>query len=542
MSFLDADQLAENETLRADLCVVGAGAAGIALALELESSGLRVILLESGDAAPLAEADALNELGIAGHPLNVDVPVRRRCLGGTTVATYGRSVVLDPIDFEDRPWLGASGWPIAEPDVRHWYPQAARILGLPRPDLLFAAEWAAHPVARLAVANDLAVRVHRWGRHVDLGHAWSRRLRCSEHTRVLLRATAVECAAEPGRPRIARLSCRGLNGGRFTVEAGVFVLACGGFENPRLLLLSRHGRSPPAINWDPVGRFYMNHPRCEGEARVTLDTGRPQVREWARRLVMHREPRARGRLQFSFSPAEALQRREGLLNSTTFFFAVSDARARAARDAARNAGSAWAAARSAARSAADAADLPTALAATLRLLPRAPTLAAGAWHALKLQPYRPVELVAVDQCEQPPQAESRITLGRAADRFGCPRIELDWRIDAATTASLRRLHRLLGGMFDRLGVGRFGSRLLDDPGYEPRYTDCAHPTGATRMSRSDHHGVVDADCRVHGLQNLFVVGSSVFPVGGQANPTLAIIALAARLAAHLRSEWGRLTG
>jgi choline dehydrogenase-like flavoprotein len=177
----------------------------------------------------------------------------------------------------------------------------------------------------------------------------------------------------------------------------------------------------------------------------------------------------------------------------------------------------------------------------MRLLPHAPVLAAGGWHQLRLRPFRPVELVAVDQCEQPPRAESRIALGRGRDRFGCPLPELDWRIDGQTTVGLRRLHGLLAAMFRQLGIGEFSSGLLEDPEFEPRYTDCAHPTGATRMSPSNEGGVVDTNCRVHGLRNLFVAGSSVFPVGGQANPTLAIIALAVRLAAHLRLEWGQLT-
>jgi choline dehydrogenase-like flavoprotein len=155
MSFHNADELGENEVLRADLCVVGAGAAGIALALELENSGLDVILLESGDALPLREADALNALEIAGHPLNVDVPVRRRCFGGTTVATYGRCVALDGIDFEQRPWLGAEGWPLAETEISAWYARAARVVGLPRPELLFSSGWEAHPVARLAAPRSV---------------------------------------------------------------------------------------------------------------------------------------------------------------------------------------------------------------------------------------------------------------------------------------------------------------------------------------------------------------------------------------------------
>jgi choline dehydrogenase-like flavoprotein len=196
-------------------------------------------------------------------------------------------------------------------------------------------------VARQAAASDLAVRVHRWGRNLDLGAAWRQPLRQAARVRVLLRATAVECLAEPGRPRIAQVACRGLNGGRFAIAAKAFVLACGGYENPRLLLLSRQGRSPPGLNWGPVGRYYMNHPRCEGVGRVLLNPHRPRARQWAHRLVMHRERRVRGRLQFSFSPAEILQRREGLLNPTTFFFAVSGAGARRCRTRARGQSRDW---------------------------------------------------------------------------------------------------------------------------------------------------------------------------------------------------------
>jgi choline dehydrogenase-like flavoprotein len=434
-------------------------------------------------------------------------------------------VALDGIDFEHRPWVSDADWPLEEAELRAWYPQAARILGLSRPELLFADRWASHPVARLGASSQLAVRIHRWGEHIDLGRAWRKPLAAAGGVQVLLRATAVDLQAAADGGRIERLACRSLSGRAFDVRARVFVLACGGFENPRLLLLSRQGVSPPALNWQPVGRYYMNHPRSEGVARLRLDPSAPALREWARRLVMHRDRQADGRLQFSFSPSDRLQREERLLNPTSFFFAVSDARARAARDAAREAAQMWAGNRL------------LGLGHAARLLPKASVLAAGAWHRLRMRPYRPEELVTVDQCEQPPDAASRISLGRGRDRFGCPMLELDWRIDPATTASLRRLHGLLAGLFDQLNIGRFESRLLSEPDYEPSYTDCAHPTGATRMSRSGRDGVVDPDCRVHGSRNLFVVGSSVFPVGGQANPTLAIIALAARLASRLKQDW-----
>lgn len=522
MTFRHAGTIAENDVLRADICIVGAGAAGITLALELEQSRFRVLLLESGDTGPLEAADELNQLEIAGHPLNVAARVRRRCLGGTTIDTYGRCVLPDAIDFESRPWVTDSGWPISEAHIRPFYPHAARIVGLDQPELLEREHWMDHPVSQSFAHDNLNVRIHRWGRYIDLGRAWGNHLRRSRTVEVLLQATAVDCQAGEGGSRIQKLAVRGLNGVRFAVQARAFVLACGGFENPRLLLLSRQGESPPAMNWNPVGRYYMSHPRSEKLATLQLNQDQPHLGKAVRALVLHRDQKARGRLQFGFSPSESLQRKEGLLNVSGFFYAVSDAKVLAAQRALADFTAPQATGRN------------SFLARLGALGGHLPTLAQGAMGRLMSKPVRPHHLVMVDQCEQPPDPESRITLGQGSDRFGNPLGKLDWRIAAATTASLRRLHGLLFEAFQRQGLGRLQSRLLNDPDLVPDYQDCAHPTGATRMSVDDRRGVVDSTCRIHGLQNLFVAGSSVFPVAGQANPTFTIIALAARLARHLR--------
>jgi len=524
MTFRNADTVREREVLDTDICIVGAGAAGIALSLELERSRFRVLLLESGDARPLEAADELNRMAIIGQPRNVVARVRRRGFGGTTIDTYGRCVLPDAIDFESRPWVTDSGWPIDEHQIRPFYPRAARILGLEQPELLDRDRWADHPVLQANATGNLTVRIHRWGRHIDLGRAWGAHMRRSRSVEVLLRATAVDCQAGDGGNRIAQISVRGLNGGRFAVRARAFILACGGFENPRLLLLSRQGASPPAMNWNPVGRYYMNHPRSEGLATVRLNQAHPQLGESVRTLVLHRDRRVRGRLQFGFSPSESLQRSEGLLNVSGFFYAVGDAKVLAAQRALADI------------AVGDATGRQSLLARVGALGGHLPTLAGGAIGRLTLKPVRPHQLVLVDQCEQPPDPDSRITLGEGSDRFGDPLGRLDWRIDPATTSSLRRLHGLLREAFHRQGLGRLQSRLLDEPDLVPDYQDCAHPTGATRMSVNDQRGVVDSHCRIHGLQNLFVAGSSVFPVGGQANPTFAILAMAARLAQHLRDE------
>lgn len=528
MTFRNADQLEEAEVLKTDICIVGAGAAGITLALQLEKSRYRVMVLESGDAGPLDSADELNDLQIAGHPLNISEPMRRRAFGGTTIATYGRAVLLDDIDFEDRPWVTKQGWPIDQQEIKRWYPQAAKVMKLQQPELLDAGFWSQQPLHRMAKEHGLSTRVHRWGKHINLGKAWQKYLRRSENVEVMLRATAVSCDSGPGRNRIQQLSCRALNGGHFSVHARVFVLAAGGLENPRLLLLSKIGTNPPAINWGPVGRYYMNHPRSETLAKIHLGTAeylrdvRSQSPE-LKSLLMHRQKKISGRLQFALSPGDDLQRNEGLLNVSSFFFAVSDLKARDALQQLTRVRTAWSQ------------DKLRGIREAGGLLPHLPILAGGAVHRLRLKPYRAGHLVVVDQCEQKPDPDSRVLLGQGTDRFGSPILKLDWRIGPDTTRSLRRSHELMANFFESSGIGRFESKLIENPDLEPEYQDCAHPTGTTRMSRLDKDGVVDSDCRVHGLENLFVAGSSLFPVGSHGGPTFTIISLAARLAEHLKS-------
>jgi choline dehydrogenase-like flavoprotein len=142
------------------------------------------------------------------------------------------------------------------------------------------------------------------------------------------------------------------------------------------------------------------------------------------------------------------------------------------------------------------------------------------------------DLVVVNYCEQIPNPQSRVFLGSKRDRFGVPRLVLDWVVGRQETDTLMRLHDLLDRHLQRNGLGR----LDHSPEVgELRYTDASHHIGTTRMSADPREGVVDEQCRVHGVGNLFIAGSGVFPTAGHANPTLTIVALAVRLAAHLKS-------
>jgi choline dehydrogenase-like flavoprotein len=136
--------------------------------------------------------------------------------------------------------------------------------------------------------------------------------------------------------------------------------------------------------------------------------------------------------------------------------------------------------------------------------------------------------VVVYFCEQPPDPASRVQLGPDVDRLGVRRLVLDWRIDGAVTASILRLQQLLAERLEQTGLGR-----LENPESEPKFTDASHHMGTTRMSDDPRRGVVDRNGRIHGVDNLYVAGSSVFPCAGHANPTLTVVALALRLAEHL---------
>jgi choline dehydrogenase-like flavoprotein len=463
MSHVDSDSIPDGAAIDADVCIVGAGAAGLAVATALEPTTLRTVLLESGR------------------------------LGDTTSAWYGRIGPLDEIDFEQRDWVPLSGWPIPASVVPEYAPRAAGFFGLRRPEALEPGLWADDPAFRALDGGGLRAGVFVWPRRVRIDRLHVPTLRRSRSVRVMGRAHATRVEPAGDGSTVAAVAVRGPRGRRFRVRARAYVLACGGLENARLLLLSPGADGHALGNrHDAVGRYYMNHPRNAGVAFLY-----PNARRGARvrGLTEHSDRRAGGRAQLFVRPDPALQRRERLLNCCSFLYPAGP-----------RAGSPGGPGRAPAR-------------LGLRLAGR---------------PFAVDRLVAIDQAEQVPDRESRVTLGSRRDHFGDPVLDIHWRIGPETTRSVRRLHELLSERVAAAGIGTLASALLDDPGQEPDYTDAAHPMGTTRMSADPRHGVVDADCRVHGVANLYVAGSSVFPTGGNAPPTFTIACLALRLGDRLR--------
>lgn len=513
-------------SLRADVCVIGSGAAGLTLARELDGSGLEVVVLEAGGLERSAtESDdfAIESVGI---PFRDDIEARGRWFGGSTNLWFGRIALPSPIDLEERPWVPRSGWPIAYDELAAFFPAAARHLEVAQFDSMDITRWPPDPVIETFHGGDSDVQVFLWADGLDMGPRFRHELRASRNVRIVLDATVVELVPGERGTGIDTVEAVGPGGRRLTVGAATFVLAAGGLENPRLLLAST-ARSPAGIGneHDMVGRCYLDHPRSEGLARVDLRK-LPDARLDRLRLLGEKAAGPFGPVQLRVVFSEAMQRRERLLNHSAHGYLASDVQLapivpRARKRLADLRSRRWPSGR-------ELAGDVGALAASLPNLGRAAVARARRGR-------RPAELVLVDQMEHQPDPDSRVTLRRdSTDRYGLPRLRVDWRVDSSTFRSQRRMHELVRDRLVAAGIETFSSQLLDDPERPVPLLDMRHPSGTTRMSANPADGVVDGDCRVHGVDNLYVMGSSVFPTVGHFNPTLTIVALAVRLADRLR--------
>jgi choline dehydrogenase-like flavoprotein len=483
----DARRLPAGRDLEADVCIVGAGAAGIALALELAGSPLRVVLLESGG---FERDEATQELGrgrIYGRSHPPLDEVRARWFGGTTNAWHGRLRPLDPIDFEAREWIPHSGWPIGARDLEPFVARAARTCGVEAP-----VPAAPGPAAPPPLPLDPQAFVSRelWIEPVSFGERHRAAVTGAGNVDTLLHANAVELVANEAGSALVGVRVATLAGGGFAVRARAVVVAAGGIETPRLLLASNRVQTAGLGNGaDLVGRYFMEHPQLAAGALLPASASLP--------LGLYRpRPNAGAESVALLTPAAALLRRERIQSFAALL----------AGEAALP-------------------ELERALATSVRALEAAP----GAPS--------PRALFLLNSCEQAPNPASRVRLGEERDALGLPRVQLEWRLSPSDLHSLRRGHELLARELGRAGAGRL--QLMLGPGDMDWPADLGgggHHMGTTRMHEDPRQGVVDASCRVHGVANLWVAGSAVFATSGSADPTLAIVALAIRLADHLKQE------
>lgn len=513
----------------ADICVVGAGAAGITLARRLLDQGHAVLLLESGGGDYDPDTAALNAGTNVGHDYYPLKDARLRFFGGTTAIWGGRCAELDPIDLERRDWVPGSGWPIDWGELQRYYRSARPLFGLPAnaPTIGDMAQAglsvpAFDPEALQTPLWTFDARFNRFTLPscADL----VRHPRCT----ILTHATVTEIVAHSDAGHVEALRVRSTGGAMLTVRPRQVVLAAGGIENARLLLASRSVMPAGLGNGhDLVGRYFMEHPHARGGRVLTTHA-------WSLLKLFGRRHRIAGHdIAALITPSAALQRRRHILNTSLTIVARQPETASQAIGMRVYGGLKHDIA-------------PTRAGRALWM----GTKTVASWAQRHVDPLRPwllhragrAELALLVRAEQAPNPDSRVALTGETDALGMPRVALDWRLSAIDKHSVGVLVETLGAELRRLDMGdvRAADWLADasqrwrtDPLVSAHPIGGYHHIGTTRMADDPRSGVVDGHGRVHGIANLYVVGSSTFPTASWANPTLTIAALALRTADHI---------
>lgn len=531
----DLAEAADTIERDAEVCIIGAGAAGLTVARRLLQRGRSVVLLESGGRdyeAATADLNAGENVGEDYYELNQS---RLRFFGGTTAIWGGRCAELDPIDLVSREWVPHSGWPISYEELSKYSRQARPLFDLP--EETNGAETLRRAGVPLPDFDPDKLTMPVWAFDMRFNRFTLQSSRdVVDHPRceIFLYATAVSIEAAKSGIGIERVIARSLNGRELRIRARAFVVAAGGIENPRLLLASNSVMADGLGNaGGAVGRFFMEHPHARGGRLL-------DGRAWQLLKAFGRRHRIGGQdLAALIAASPAIQESQRILNSSLTIVARQPEQVRQF----------WG---MRAYSTIKHNLAPTKAGRTLWITTK--KLAGLAQR--KLDPLRPwllhklgrVQIALLVRAEQAPNPESRVMLSNECDALGMPRVRLDWRLTELDVRSVAVLVRVLGEELERLGLGRVEpAAWLGNPagGWRTDPLISAHPIGGyhhmgtTRMSADPRSGVTDSETRVHGLANLYVAGSSLFPTSGWANPTLTILALALRTADRIAASLDR---
>ena len=550
----DARKINPGTSIEADLCVVGGGAAGICLALEYMECGKSVVLIPGG--GPSQTANGLDLYRGKVSPPGTHEPLeenRLRMWGGTTTVWGGRCIPFDPIDFQARAWVSNSGWPIGPDELKSYISRACTLCEVGASD--FDAR-SVFPNTRGEILSGfdnedfVTWPLERWSIPTDFSRRYRHELESASNLRVLLYAHAIHLQVDPTGTSLRYVQAACKPGRNFTVAAKSTVIACGALENARLLLAARDiSLSGIGNNHDQVGRFYQSH-RFGVCGHVVLKNPK-------RDFVYDFEKDGEGvycRRRFWLTP-EA-QRRHSVGNAVGFFF-----RPVAGTSEHRNAmvssillvktflGGARKGPRRLFEILRDQKqDLLTHLGIVLKDGPAVFGQLAAVSYTRFFQKRRLPMILSPKssnrfhlfyQTEHVPDADSRVILDPAStDEYGMPRIDVRIRFAEIDHRTVKTFVTLFKNRVEESGVGTFHlseeeQDFLSNPSAS-EFNSNSHNIGTTRMSDDPLFGVVDRNCRIHGIDNLYIAGSSIFPTSSHANPTLMIVAMALRLADHLK--------
>ncbi|MEW6344638.1 MAG: GMC family oxidoreductase [Paraburkholderia sp.] len=529
--FIDSRGVEERSVIGTTVCIIGAGVAGITFALEMDKLGIDTCLLESGGYKADDETRDLYRGENVGVPYTFADGSRSRFLGGSSNCWGGWCRPLDPWDFEKRAWVQDSGWPFGLEELKPYYERTHGLLML-GPQNFDPAYWEAaigrtdvrrHPLP----SGNVRDTISQFSPPVRFGKQYRGELQKSRHVRVFLNGNALDIETDAEAQNVTRIQVGTLSGRRFAVSAKVFVLATGGIENARLLLAANKVQAAGLGNGhDLVGRYFMDHPRImSGSIRFNPAWARNKLYD-IKYHYQNDAVKAHGQhISSQFALTQEVLEREKLLNARVWFYSMfygentagAEALIRCKQALLKKDQPGWSLRR----------DL-----VTMAMHP----VEAGCFGAARL--FQPRALITDVKfqtiVEAEPNRDSRVTLSTQRDRLGMNRVKVDWQLTELVKRTFDRTNALLA---QEMQLGGVASVSLDAPlegrPWPTQLEGTWHHMGTTRMHDSPRQGVVDRDCKVHGIANLYVAGSSVFPTVGANFPTITIVALTLRLAEHV---------
>jgi choline dehydrogenase-like flavoprotein len=540
--------IAEGTVFEADLCIIGAGPAGISVALELLPTQKKIVVLAGGNYKETREYRELNK-GLV-FPKGSHEPLeerRRRAFGGTSLAWGGRCIPFDSIDFEKRDWIPYSGWPFSYDSMKPFYEKAMKLCKAGSftfdTDEVFPGD---NGEIIQGIDNDevTSKKIERWSPSVNFGKEYRNVLDSADHVKVLMETNLIQICTESEKENVSSIIASAKDK-KITVRAKNYVLACGGIESPRLLLSSSNKFHPNGIgnDHDAVGRYYMSHltgihaeiaPSSRNKMRFHFEKdadGVPCRRRWWVTESAQKTKKIGNVIFYLFRNSE----REPLFSAVYLTkFALSITSFRSFKKI-RNK---WSMDKKKVVS-----NGTTVLTDGWRLIPIISRFAIQRFSKRKL----PFLLPSVHsrsfglffQTEQMPNPDSRITISKTDfDYLGVPRAVAQIAFTDLDKKTIIEAHKIFIERYMKADAGNYEldfeklSKFVNNR--LQVFNSSSHHIGTTRISEDSSLGVVDANCKVHGMNNLFIAGSSVFPTGGHANPTLTIVALAIKLAIFLK--------
>jgi len=497
----------------ADVCIVGAGAAGITLAVEFAGKGKKVLLLEGGGAVREDSSQALYDSEIAGLPHRGIHTGRIRVKGGTTVRWGGQILELDALDFTPRPGVPESGWPFPKTELTSFYERALKLEGLADVERSDEAVWRDLKLP-FTQFDGLEAYLSRWCPEPNFARLHDKTLTTHPNIHLWLHASAVELMTDGETATGVR--CRTLTDVETIFKARRYIFCLGGIESSRFFLQPRPGGLP----WNRsglLGQHFQDHIDCNAAVIEPLDLA--SFHDTFDPIVTH---------GFKYLPklrlVPHLQAQLGTLNigSTMSFEDTGKVRFQAKltiRNLMRG-------------------RFSEVTGDNLRHTAKhVPMLFSQAWrYYVQRRAYAPptVRILLRIHCEQEPTSHSSITLTDQRDPLGLFRIRFDWQVSERELETIRQY--VLVAQRSLAGVARIvpdEDLMSGSPDFFKRCDDSNHHMGGMRMSTSDATGVVDTDLRLYGLTNTYICSSAVFPCSGFSNPTHTVLALALRLSDHL---------